>query len=216
MGSSFGGHEVHVDWLGRRLAHLPRRTRRRIAWTRDGREHRRGRRQDGSRWWDVIDLPFHADSVTVMLVLLASVAVLVVLSYLGVFAVLFALAELVLLVPLLAVAFAVRLLLRRPWRVTVHRAPLDVQRRDSSVMVAYEGNQKYVFPTEDCALLDIPNTTVEMLAQYLAARLRGAMRDLGVRTLTAIELEVEENFGQSATYRESPVAETADAPRGRS
>jgi 6-pyruvoyltetrahydropterin/6-carboxytetrahydropterin synthase len=92
---------------------------------------------------------------------------------------------------------------------------LDVQRRDASVTVAYEGNQKYVFPAEDCALLEIPNTTVEMLAQYLAARLRGAMRDLGVRTLTAIELEVEENFGQSATYRESPVAETADTPRQR-
>jgi 6-pyruvoyltetrahydropterin/6-carboxytetrahydropterin synthase len=87
---------------------------------------------------------------------------------------------------------------------------LEVREREGSITVAYEGKQKYVFPIEDCALLDIPNTTVEMLAQFLAVRVRAAVHELGVRTLTAIELEVEENFGQSATYRESPVA--ADEP----
>ena len=92
---------------------------------------------------------------------------------------------------------------------------LDVQEQEGSVRVAYEGKQKYVFPVEDCALLDIPNTTVEMLAQFLAARVSLALRELGVRTLTAIELEVEENFGQSATYRESPIAEVAAAPQPR-
>ena len=92
---------------------------------------------------------------------------------------------------------------------------LDVGRRDGSVTVAYEGKQKYVFPVEDCVLLDIPNTTVEMLAQYLASRLSSALQELGVRTLTAIELEVEENFGQSATYRESPVAPVGVPQRPR-
>jgi 6-pyruvoyltetrahydropterin/6-carboxytetrahydropterin synthase len=97
----------------------------------------------------------------------------------------------------------------------LRNAKLDVRQSDGSVTVAYEGKQKYVFPVEDCVLLDIPNTTVEMLAQYLAARLRDAIRDLGIRSLTAIELEVEENFGQSATYRESPVTDPAEAPRPR-
>ena len=97
----------------------------------------------------------------------------------------------------------------------LRNSKLDVQRRDGSVTVAYEGKQKYLFPVEDCVLLDIPNTTVEMLAQYLAGRVRDAMRELGVRTLTAIELEVEENFGQSATYRESPVTDSADVQRPR-
>jgi 6-pyruvoyltetrahydropterin/6-carboxytetrahydropterin synthase len=97
----------------------------------------------------------------------------------------------------------------------LRNAKLDVRRSDGAVTVAYEGKQKYVFPAEDCVLLDIPNTTVEMLAQYLASRVRDAIRDLGVRTLTAIELEVEENFGQSATYRESLVADAADIPRPR-
>lgn len=92
---------------------------------------------------------------------------------------------------------------------------LEVRDSGGSVTVAYEGKQKYVFPVEDCALLDIPNTTVEMLAQLLAARLRTALSELGVRSLTAIELEVEENFGQSATYRESPVTNEAEPPRPR-
>ena len=92
---------------------------------------------------------------------------------------------------------------------------LDVRERNGSVTVAYEGTQKYVFPAEDCVLLDIPNTTVEMLAQLLAGRLRTALSELGVHTLTAIELEVEENFGQSATYRESPVDDGGAPARPR-
>lgn len=92
---------------------------------------------------------------------------------------------------------------------------LDVRERDGSVTVAYEGKPRYVFPVEDCALLDIPNTTVEMLAQFLAERVRVALGELGVRTLTAIELEVEENFGQAATYRESLLADGAAPPQPR-
>jgi hypothetical protein len=49
--------------------------------------------------------------------------------------------------------------------------------------------------------LPIPNTTVEMLAQMLTERLQGELEKLGAKGLTAIEMEVEENFGQSAVYR---------------
>src|SRR6266851_4568877 len=52
---------------------------------------------------------------------------------------------------------------------------------------------------DHCVILPIPNTTVEMLAQYLAGRVRA---ELGVVRLKALEVEVEENFGQSASYRE--------------
>jgi 6-pyruvoyltetrahydropterin/6-carboxytetrahydropterin synthase len=68
-----------------------------------------------------------------------------------------------------------------------------------------EGKPRYVFPAGDCALLPVPNTTVEMLARYLAGRVRAELAGSGVVRLTAIEVEVEENFGQSATYRESLV-----------
>jgi 6-pyruvoyltetrahydropterin/6-carboxytetrahydropterin synthase len=82
--------------------------------------------------------------------------------------------------------------------LTNPKLTVDVQ--GASVAVAYQGTPRYVFPLGDCALLAIPNTTVEMLAQYLARRL---IVDLpsAVRA-TAIEVEVEENFGQSAAYRE--------------
>jgi 6-pyruvoyltetrahydropterin/6-carboxytetrahydropterin synthase len=70
-----------------------------------------------------------------------------------------------------------------------------------SVAVAYEGKPRYLFPASDCALLPLPNTTVEMLAQHLAGKLRAEMALLGARGLTAIEMEIEENFGQSAVYR---------------
>ena len=58
-----------------------------------------------------------------------------------------------------------------------------------------------MFPRKDCALLPIPNTTVEMLAQMLTERLHAELTSMGASGLTAIEMEVEENFGQSAVYR---------------
>jgi 6-pyruvoyltetrahydropterin/6-carboxytetrahydropterin synthase len=70
-----------------------------------------------------------------------------------------------------------------------------------SVKVAYEGKPRYVFPKSDCVLLPVPNTTVEMLAELLTNRLKAELDTMGARGLTAIEMEVEENFGQSAAYR---------------
>ena len=69
------------------------------------------------------------------------------------------------------------------------------------VHVAVDGKPRYVFPRRDCALLPIPNTTVEMLARLLTERLLDELRQNGATGLTAIEMEVEENFGQSAVYR---------------
>ena len=71
--------------------------------------------------------------------------------------------------------------------------------------VDYFGEPTYVFPQRDCALLPIQNTTAEMLAQYLGIRVRKQLALGGHTHLTRLELEVEENYGQSATYRESLV-----------
>ncbi len=81
---------------------------------------------------------------------------------------------------------------------------LTITEEGDAVRVAYDGRPRYVFPKRDCVLLPLPNTTVEMLAQYLAGRLRTELA-AGERAvhLKAIEIEVEENFGQSATYRET-------------
>ena len=45
------------------------------------------------------------------------------------------------------------------------------RRRRRIVSVSVDGKPRYVFPRKDCALLPIPNTTVEMLAQLLTERL---------------------------------------------
>jgi 6-pyruvoyltetrahydropterin/6-carboxytetrahydropterin synthase len=50
--------------------------------------------------------------------------------------------------------------------------PLDstrvtVTEEDDMVKVAVDGKPRYVFPRVDCALLPVPNTTVEMLAELL-------------------------------------------------
>jgi len=78
---------------------------------------------------------------------------------------------------------------------------LQVAEQGDSVTVAYEGKPRYVFPRVDCALLPVPNTTVEMLAELLTGRFRAEIEKVGARGVTAIEMEIEENFGQSAVYR---------------
>jgi 6-pyruvoyltetrahydropterin/6-carboxytetrahydropterin synthase len=78
---------------------------------------------------------------------------------------------------------------------------IQVREEGDTVHVAVDNRPRYVFPRRDCALLPIPNTTVEMLAEMLIDRLRVALDKSGAAGLTAIEMEVEENFGQSATCR---------------
>ena len=78
---------------------------------------------------------------------------------------------------------------------------IQVQEEGETVQVAVDGRPRYVFPRRDCALLPIPNTTVEMLAEMLIDRLRGELTAAGGTGVTAIEMEVEESFGQSATCR---------------
>jgi 6-pyruvoyltetrahydropterin/6-carboxytetrahydropterin synthase len=79
---------------------------------------------------------------------------------------------------------------------------LAISQQNGSVHVAFAGEPRYVFPAGDCVILPIPNTTVEMLAQYLAGRVRAELGSGGTH-LKTIEVEVEENFGQSASYRET-------------
>jgi 6-pyruvoyltetrahydropterin/6-carboxytetrahydropterin synthase len=70
------------------------------------------------------------------------------------------------------------------------------------VAVDYFGTPTYVFPKRDCAMLPIRNTTAEMLAQYLGTQVRDELGKGGHAHLSLLELEVEENYGQSAVYRE--------------
>jgi 6-pyruvoyltetrahydropterin/6-carboxytetrahydropterin synthase len=78
---------------------------------------------------------------------------------------------------------------------------IEVSDGDHEVRVSCR-DRRYVLPREDVVLLAIENTTAELLATHLAARLKEELRSLGQGGLTALEIEVEESPGQSAFYRE--------------
>jgi 6-pyruvoyltetrahydropterin/6-carboxytetrahydropterin synthase len=80
---------------------------------------------------------------------------------------------------------------------------LAFREADQVTLVDYLGVQTYQFPTRDCAMLPVANTTAEMLAEWLAENVAHDLANEGVRP-TSLELEIEESFGQSATYRLIP------------
>ena len=77
-------------------------------------------------------------------------------------------------------------------------ARIKVEDDGDHVRATYNG-KRYLFPKSDVVLLPIPNTTAEMLACWIAGELRKA---LDAAPLGAVEVEVEESFGQRAFYRE--------------
>lgn len=68
---------------------------------------------------------------------------------------------------------------------------------ESEVEVVFTPDgRRWVFPRGDCILLPIPNTTAELLADYIGRRLLAAIE---VRTETRparLRVEVDENHGQ--------------------
>ncbi|HEY4688491.1 MAG TPA: 6-pyruvoyl tetrahydropterin synthase family protein [Anaerolineae bacterium] len=80
---------------------------------------------------------------------------------------------------------------------------LILESDDESVCVTNPTKHKrYVFPRADVVLLPIPNTTSEMLATYICGQLHRALSEHDTQHIHAVEVEVEESFGQKAVYRE--------------
>jgi 6-pyruvoyltetrahydropterin/6-carboxytetrahydropterin synthase len=87
-----------------------------------------------------------------------------------------------------------------------HRMMLPTQNKlivvdagSENVRVRYR-NREWQFPREDCVLLPIENTTTELLARYIGGKVLEELRGRHRFSPHAVRLEVEENFGQSATY----------------
>lgn len=80
--------------------------------------------------------------------------------------------------------------------------PLISLEVDGANITARYKDRCYSFPQQDVVLVPIPNTTAEMLAQYLCGKARAWLADRGAANLAMIEIEVEESPGQSAVYRE--------------
>jgi 6-pyruvoyltetrahydropterin/6-carboxytetrahydropterin synthase len=77
---------------------------------------------------------------------------------------------------------------------------LSLERQDGRVQVAVFGEARYVFPEGDCVLLEIENTTAELLAEYFGLQVQAALAAQGYAGLSRLVIEVEESTGQSAFW----------------
>lgn len=77
-------------------------------------------------------------------------------------------------------------------------SPLIRLEDDGPNVVARYRDRRWSFPRDECVLLPIPNTTTELLADYLAGRLVERLRAKVDRLPPILRVEVEENFGQWA------------------
>ena len=76
---------------------------------------------------------------------------------------------------------------------------VTVAEKAGEVEVRY-GERRWLFPREDCVLLPLANTTAELLGRYIGLRLLDVLRrETGYEPRT-LRVEVEESFGQAATY----------------
>jgi 6-pyruvoyltetrahydropterin/6-carboxytetrahydropterin synthase len=82
----------------------------------------------------------------------------------------------------------------------LHNPHLELSQAEGSLLVRYR-DKKYVFPQEEVVLLPIQNTTAEKLAEWIGGELETELRQRGLHGLRAMEVEVEESFGQSAVCR---------------
>lgn len=75
-------------------------------------------------------------------------------------------------------------------------------REDGDVMrVSWDGREIYALPRAEVIMLPVANTTVELMVEYLAGRFRDEFAQAGYHHLTALELELDENNGQTVFYR---------------
>jgi 6-pyruvoyltetrahydropterin/6-carboxytetrahydropterin synthase len=78
-----------------------------------------------------------------------------------------------------------------------HNHLVTLEEGPRSVRVRYK-DREWLFPREDCVLLPIENTTAELLARYIAQRLREDLQRHHQYDPLVLRVEVEENVGQSA------------------
>ncbi len=78
-------------------------------------------------------------------------------------------------------------------------ALIQCEIQDRQVLLRHR-DRMWSFPREDCMILPIENTTAELLAKHLAHQLLDILKKEHGFVPDTLALEVEESFGQSATY----------------
>jgi len=78
-----------------------------------------------------------------------------------------------------------------------NHSQIRVEQDAAETTVRYK-ERRWVFPSEECVLLPIEQTTAELIAQWLGEEL---MQRIEISNLDSLTLRVEENFGQWASCR---------------
>jgi len=77
---------------------------------------------------------------------------------------------------------------------------LRIEKNEKEIRLNHREKQ-WVFPTGDCICLPIENTTAELMAKWIAERLREDIDRTSKRRFDGlIRMEVEESTGQSAVF----------------
>ena len=63
------------------------------------------------------------------------------------------------------------------------------------VLVTFE-QKRWIFPSEDCNILPITNTTAELLAGYIADKLKSRTKEIFGEQISKLMIGVDENRGQ--------------------
>jgi 6-pyruvoyltetrahydropterin/6-carboxytetrahydropterin synthase len=82
----------------------------------------------------------------------------------------------------------------------MHHDQIRVNESEREVEAAFE-DRRWVFPREDCLLLPVRNTTAEAIAKWIGMRLIEQLAARSEHALDWLQVEVEENFGQWAIWR---------------
>ncbi|MHB1326603.1 MAG: 6-pyruvoyl trahydropterin synthase family protein [Gemmatimonadales bacterium] len=69
-----------------------------------------------------------------------------------------------------------------------------------ATVVEYRGARRFVFPTAHVALVDVTDTTAELLAEHLARSVVNGLAAEGEGSLRRIVVDVEESPGQSGRF----------------
>jgi 6-pyruvoyltetrahydropterin/6-carboxytetrahydropterin synthase len=68
-------------------------------------------------------------------------------------------------------------------------------------VVATHGKRRWIFPRQDCVLLEVENTTAELLAKHIANETLAALAPAVRNALVSVEVGVDECDGQWGVYR---------------
>jgi len=83
----------------------------------------------------------------------------------------------------------------------MNSSAIKVRKSTQAVEIIYK-KQKLLLPRGDVILLPIANTSTELLAEYIAGRIRRKVRQNFTATICYMEVAVEEARGQRGIFRD--------------